>query len=204
MTLRLPLAFAVAALLGFGTLGMALSANADQDSDKSTAESSQPEFVPSPADRAAFFDARIAALRAGLELTPDQGKLWPAFESAARDLQKTIIGQREQARNEPRPADWVARLQRMSQNQIARGEALKKVADAAAPLYAALSDDQKHRLPILLRATHMGFGHRRFANNEGDGGWHGPDGQGDFGKSGDEDQRGDRGEPGDHADWDQH
>ena len=40
-----------------------------------------------PADMAAFTDARIAALKAGLELTPDQArKNWPAFEQALRDM----------------------------------------------------------------------------------------------------------------------
>ena len=33
----------------------------------------------SPEDRAAFVDARIAALKAGLELTSDQAKNWPKF-----------------------------------------------------------------------------------------------------------------------------
>src|ERR1700683_4353447 len=40
---------------------------------------------PSAEDMAAFTDARIAALKAGLELTPDQAKNWPAFEQAVRD-----------------------------------------------------------------------------------------------------------------------
>ena len=37
-----------------------------------------------PEDRAAFTDARIAALHAGLKLTPDQEKLWPPVEAAIR------------------------------------------------------------------------------------------------------------------------
>jgi zinc resistance-associated protein len=37
-------------------------------------------------DMAAFADARIAGLKAGLELTPDQAKNWPAFEQALRDI----------------------------------------------------------------------------------------------------------------------
>src|SRR5271166_2054654 len=37
-------------------------------------------------DIAAFTDARIAALKAGLELTPDQSKNWPALEQALRDM----------------------------------------------------------------------------------------------------------------------
>ena len=45
----------------------------------------------SPEDRAAFTDARIAAVHAGLKLTPDQEKLWPPVEAAVRDLAKMRI-----------------------------------------------------------------------------------------------------------------
>src|ERR1700737_4949950 len=45
----------------------------------------------SPEDRAAFTDARIAAVKAGLKLTPDQEKLWPPLESAVRDFAKLRI-----------------------------------------------------------------------------------------------------------------
>src|SRR5258706_10669833 len=44
-----------------------------------------------PEDRAAFTDARIAAVKAGLKLTPDQEKLWPPVEAAVRDLAKLRI-----------------------------------------------------------------------------------------------------------------
>ncbi len=204
MTKRLPLAFALAGLIGAGTLTVAITAYADQDNDRSAAvDSDHARFAFSPADRAAFLDARLAALHAGLELSADQDKLWPAVESAFRDLHKTIADQREQARSGPRPADPIARLQRVSENQIARGQALKKLADAAAPLYSALNDDQKHRLPILLRSTHLGFTHRHFAMNEGwrdrDGGWREHwDRHGDFDQNGHEDH------DGDHQDEDQH
>lgn len=44
---------------------------------------------PTPAqmadNAAAMSDARIAALKAGLKLTPDQEKLWPALETALND-----------------------------------------------------------------------------------------------------------------------
>jgi zinc resistance-associated protein len=175
MTMRLPFAVALAGLVGAGTLTMAISAFANPDTDNTP----QPyqHFMPSPADRAAFLDARIAALHAGLELTPDQEKLWPSVEAALRDLSKTVADAREKAKAEGRPTDPIARLQRMSENQIARGEALKKLADATAPLYSALSSDQKQRLPVLFRATHIGFAHRHFAMNEG---WRG-NGHGDFG-----------------------
>src|SRR5271155_2418606 len=54
---------------------------------------------PSADDMAAFTDARIAALRAGLELTPDQAKNWPAFEQALRDMAE-LRAQRRKAREE--------------------------------------------------------------------------------------------------------
>src|SRR5260370_360950 len=43
---------------------------------------------PNAEDAAAFTDARIAGLKAGLKLTPDQEKNWPAVEAAIRDLAK--------------------------------------------------------------------------------------------------------------------
>src|SRR6202048_1337681 len=45
----------------------------------------------SPEDRAAFTDARIAAVKAGLKLTLDQEKLWPPVETAVRDFAKLRI-----------------------------------------------------------------------------------------------------------------
>ena len=43
-------------------------------------------WQPRAEDRAAFLDARLAALHAGLKLTPDQEKFWPDFEQAYREL----------------------------------------------------------------------------------------------------------------------
>ena len=43
---------------------------------------------PTAEDITAFGEARIAALHAGLKLTAEQEKNWPAVESALRDLDK--------------------------------------------------------------------------------------------------------------------
>src|SRR3989442_559367 len=43
-------------------------------------------------DLRAFGEARLAALKAGLLLTPEQEKNWPAFEQAARDYGKGRLG----------------------------------------------------------------------------------------------------------------
>ncbi len=153
---------------------------------------------PSAADMAAFTDARIAALKAGLELTPDQAKNWPAFEQAVRDAAQLRI-QRMQEREARRqqqgqnaqgnpPGNAQAQTQRNPFERMARradgmaktSAALKKVADAGAPLYQSLTDDQKARFRTLGRilAPH----HRHMAFNEGNDGWRGRgfdrDGQG--------------------------
>ena len=45
-------------------------------------------FRPSAEDVAALTDARVAGLKAGLKLTAEQEKNWPAVETAIRDLAK--------------------------------------------------------------------------------------------------------------------
>ena len=45
--------------------------------------------TPPPFNRAemdALVDARVAAMQAGLKLTPDQQRYWPAVEQAIREL----------------------------------------------------------------------------------------------------------------------
>src|SRR5450755_4517363 len=114
----------------------------------------------SPEDRAAFTDARIAAVKAGLKLTPDQEKLWPPVETAVRDFAKLRIDRANARMNAKpddsaeaqKPDDPVARLRQRADNMATSAAALKKIADAADPLYKTLDDGQKRRLAIL---THM-------------------------------------------------
>jgi zinc resistance-associated protein len=119
--------------------------------------------VFSDADRAAFLDARIAALHAGLKLAAEQEKLWPAVETALRDAGKSAMERHQKFKTEPAPASLVDRLRRQGQNAMARGQSLEAIADAAAPLYAALSEDQKHRLPVLMHGLRRHFFNRHFA-----------------------------------------
>src|ERR1700730_18465193 len=94
----------------------------------------------SPEDRAAYADARIAAVHAGLKLTPDQEKLWPPVETAVRDFAKLRIDRANARMNEKpddaqKPDDPVARLRARADNMATTAAALKKIADAADPLY---------------------------------------------------------------------
>src|SRR4051812_20484394 len=113
----------------------------------------------SPEDRAAFADARIAAVKAGLKLTPDQEKLWPPVEAAVRDFAKLRIDRanarmnpsRDDARDSSKPDDPVARLRDRAETMGTTAAAMKRIADAADPLYKTLDDGQKRRLAVLTR-----------------------------------------------------
>jgi hypothetical protein len=117
----------------------------------------QPRFEQrhhlSAADVSAFADARIAALKAGLQLTPDQAKNWPPFEQAVRDLVQLRV-ERLQARQggeQQQPGTPFERLSRRADAMAKSSAALKKIADAGAPLYQSLNDDQKGRFMKLAR-----------------------------------------------------
>ena len=113
-------------------------------------------------DRAAFADARIAAVKAGLQLTPDQEKLWPPVEAAVRDFAKLRIDRanartnatKDDGADAQKPDDPVARLRDRADAMAASAAAMKRIADAADPLYKSLDDGQKRRLAILTH--HMG------------------------------------------------
>ncbi len=114
-----------------------------------------------PEDRAAFLDARIAALHAGLRLTPEQEKAWPAFEQAYRDLAATRRNRAFDSRAEP-SSDPVQRAQRTADALAARSVALKRYADAMAPLFQGLDDGQKRRFGMLSRMERPRFHHFAF------------------------------------------
>jgi hypothetical protein len=108
----------------------------------------------SPEDRAAFVDARIAALKAGLELTPDQAKNWPMFEQVLREmaqLRAQFSAAREARRLSPQPTTPFERMTRRADNMAKKSAALKRIADAGTPLYQSLNDAQKERFEKLAR-----------------------------------------------------
>src|SRR5271156_1982145 len=141
-------AVAMAAALAFAPFAGGTFAGAD--------DSAQQHSLFSPEDRAAFLDARIAALKAGLELNAEQEKNWPPLESAMRDLAKERAARfaawKEQ-REEDRDVNPVDRLTRASERMSARSADLLKLA-AAKPLYDSLDDSQKRRFAMLF--TPMG------------------------------------------------
>jgi len=113
-----------------------------------------PHWRPSAEDIGAFADARVAALHAGLKLTPDQEKSWPAVETALRDLAKLRSDRIAARASADKPKDPVERMAVRADAMQSRGAALKKLADAAGPLYKSLDDGQKHRFMVLARLDH--------------------------------------------------
>jgi hypothetical protein len=133
-------------------------------------------------DRAAYADARIAAVHAGLKLTADQEKLWPPVEAAVKDFAKLRIDRANARMNPPKddssqqkPDDPVARLRDRAETMAATAGAMKKIAEAADPLYKTLDDGQKRRLAFLTRFggregwRHHGFEREMGRDRGGDG-----------------------------------
>ena len=137
------------------------------------AESEQQQSRFSPEDRAAFLDARIAALKAGLELNADQENYWPPFESAMRDLAKEREARfaawrqsRDEGADEGQDVNPIDRLTQASERLSARAAELQKLAAAAKPLYDSLDESQKRRFAVLFHGG-MGRGHwRHWRRNE--------------------------------------
>jgi zinc resistance-associated protein len=147
------LSSAALVILGFG------SALAQQRSD------SQDRMRPrlSAEDLGAFADARVAALKAGLELTPDQAKNWPAFEQAYRNIAQLrrdrFMARREQTGQSAGPS-FADRLQRRANAVTQYGAALEDLAKATKPLYQSLDEAQKRRFVMLARLAGRHHGHR--------------------------------------------
>jgi hypothetical protein len=98
---------------------------------------------------AAQEDARTARIKADLRLTADQEKNWPGLETALRDIGKTraerqvaLRADREQRKES---ADVIEQLNRRAKILGDRSADVKKLADAAQPLYAGLDEQQKKR-----------------------------------------------------------
>ena len=164
----------IAGLTAIALLSPSLSFAQETPSPQGAAE--QEHWRPGPEDLKAFTDARVAGLKAGLQLTPDQEKKWPVVEQAIRDMakarQERMAAWREHSKGEKE--DAIARIRARADAMTQRAADLRKLADAAEPLYQSLSDDQKHRLHFLVRMAmghhggrwgHGGWGHRHGGSN---------------------------------------
>jgi|SRR5271169_1749292 len=138
-TLLGTLAAATAAL---SASGFAVTAVAQSDQKPAHAE-----LVQRWAEAA--LEAQLKSMKTSLRLTADQEELWGPFESAVKDSgeARVVALQKEQGDNLS-PMDRLnAKAERIAQSAAN----LKKIVEAATPLYASLNDAQKPKFITLGR-----------------------------------------------------
>jgi len=144
-----------------GTTAFFLTASSIANAQNSkTTSSATPERL-NVADRNTLTDMRVDLVKAALQLTPEQEKLWPPVESAIRQgaddrkariakVQETVGKRVDQNSVESvRNRDPIAFLQRRSEALAQRSADLDKLAEAWQPLYKTLSPEQRKRMGAL-------------------------------------------------------
>ena len=116
---------------------------------------------PSAADLKKLTDLRIDLIKAALQMTPDQTKLWPPVESAIRaraenrqarlaKIVETVGKRADESRIEVlENRDPIAFMQRRAEALAQRSADLNKLAEAWEPLYKTLSPEQRKRMAAL-------------------------------------------------------
>src|SRR3974390_1472630 len=116
---------------------------------------------PSAADFKKLTDLRVDLIKAALQMTPDQAKLWPPIENAIRAraenrqarLAKIVETMGKRADESPIEVlgnrDPIAFMQRRAEALAQRSADLNKLAEAWQPLYKTLSPEQRKRMAAL-------------------------------------------------------
>jgi hypothetical protein len=109
-------------------------------------------------------NARIAGIKAGLALTPDQQRLFEPVEQALRTMAtnraERMEGFRRNAGTPPPRLDLSQRLELQAERATRAAQSLTTLSSAVKPFYASLDDSQKKLLPMLMRRGGGGFGRR--------------------------------------------
>ena len=101
--------------------------------------------------KAIIRDARIDGMKAALKLTPDQEKYWIPFQAVLRDSYQQHNQMMAATRQAIAKDDPVQLLDKLSDDASQGATQMKKVAEAAKPLYDSLTASQKQAFgPLLL------------------------------------------------------
>jgi zinc resistance-associated protein len=146
------------------TAATALVATTTAFAQTSPAPTPAPAQSPRAArpDLASLVDARVAAIQAGLKLTPEQQQFWPPVEQAIRSFAAERGETAEPQRQGADVPDFMQRLERRAERASQQGQRLHALATAVEPLWASLDERQKRLLPILIRPVE-GFAGRQVA-----------------------------------------
>lgn len=182
---KIVIAAATAALLAGSAIahaqGTAAPAAATESAPAAAPQAAAPTTPAAPAApaaqqgradrRAAAFEANLAELKTGLKLTPDQEKLWPAFETTLRGVAEAraarmgeVRASRQEARQEARQSgqrperpDVVTRARTAADRMTAAAGELRQVADSLDPLYKTFDASQKQFFETTARKDMGGF-----------------------------------------------
>ena len=92
----------------------------------------------------ALMDARMGFVKAGLQLTPDQARYWPAVEDAMRARAQTQDTQMTTLVDQlVRETDPITLFRSRADAMAQRAAEMKKLVDAWEPLSRSLAPDQK-------------------------------------------------------------
>ena len=99
----------------------------------------------------------------GSNSPPSRRRIGRRWKAHLRDLAKQRSERFAARASADRPKDPVERLALRADVMSQRGAALKKLADAAGPLYKSLDEAQKHRFVVLARLGRAAFRRARHA-----------------------------------------
>jgi hypothetical protein len=144
-----------------GTTALLLAASSIANAQSSqTSSPATPERL-NATELNTLTDMRVDLVKAALQLTPEQEKLWPPVESAIRanaedrrariaKIQETVGVRGDRSRADVlRNRDPIAFLQRRSQALAQRSADLDRLAEAWQPLYQTLNPEQRQRMAAL-------------------------------------------------------
>jgi len=137
--------------LGFGA-GTAIAAPTAATPMTQTPATGSSAAANAPMAKAAAViqDARIAGMKATLKLTADQEKYWGPFQSALHDSYTLHDQMMASTRHAFAKDDPIQLLDMLSNDASQGADQIKKVADAAKPLYDSLDATQKQEFGVLL------------------------------------------------------
>lgn len=141
-------ALALSGVLALAASGLAGTPAAAQPAPGAQPPAETPAFTET--DARAIRNARIAALKTVIEMTPEQEKLWAPVETAIREIARHSAMRREKRFSAPPATTFLEALDRIADAEAARAADLKAFVTAAKPFVASLTPEQVARIPAFL------------------------------------------------------
>ena len=138
----------------FGLAGAAFAPIASAAPSAQSAPLTEAQIQQMQDRQAVPLEAHLAGMKAGLKLNDEQAKNWPGFEAAVREAAKARWDRTREALERVSRSDRPSAIERMSimaDHLEKSATELRKVVNAATPLYASLDETQKRDFGPLMR-----------------------------------------------------